>query len=133
MKVKPQPLPLLLGGGGEGTGFVEKGRHLFLCRDTFDVFLKQLQHLPSTAHLSSLETERISALLGVVEEVFSLASLDPSQLRLAEGGGGQLPPPAVLWVHAAGMFPPLLHALHAWAKDSVESSRPDKASSQQCM
>lgn len=96
---------------------------LMLIRDTFSVFLRQLQLLSSASVLSAMESQRVSALLGLVGQVFSLAAVDPSQLRLDHGG--QLPAPAVQWSHAAGMFPPLLHALTVWARDSAASSQPN--------
>ena len=90
-------------------------------RDTFTVFLKQLQHLSSATEFSSMESRRLASLLGLVEQVLPLAALDPSELRVE--GGGLLPPPAVQWHHAAGMFLPLLHALSAWTRDRVGSGQ----------
>lgn len=82
-----------------------------------------MQQLSSVTGLASLETKRISALLGLVEAVFCLAAVTPSQLKISDGGGRQeLPPPAVGWLHATGLLRPLVHTLISWTKANANQT-----------
>lgn len=105
------------GQGGQG-GFIEQ--FFDISRDTFPVFLKQLQLLPSACGLTGLECSRIAALLGVMESAMCLGAVTPDLLRV--GGGETLPAPAVGWTHAAGMLPPLIHTLITWTKRYVTTA-----------
>ncbi len=80
-------------------------------RDVFPVILKQLQALAFSCNLSFLESQRVSAVLGVAEAAIRVISTSMH---------GQ-PAPSLTWQHAVGMATPLLHSLSVWSKESYST------------
>ena len=64
---------------------------LNVCRDTYPVFLNQLQQLSSLSSgphsLGQLESRRVSALLGLIQAAISVAAVTPDQLNTDKQNG----------------------------------------------
>ena len=62
-----------------------------MCRDTYPVFLRQLQQLSSLSSgphsLGQLESRRVSAVLGLVQTAISVAAVTPDQLKTDKENG----------------------------------------------
>ena len=62
-----------------------------VCRDTYPVFLGQLQQLSSLSSgphsLGQLESRRISSLLGLIQVAISVAGVTPDQLTTDKQNG----------------------------------------------
>lgn len=95
---------------------------VLICRDTYAVFLRQLQ-LMAASSLSSLgrrEVGRVTGLLGLMEAAIHIAATSPDMLRIEgeeEGGGEEskftplLRSLILLWFPPSSQnpFPPSLH------------------------
>ena len=61
------------------------------CRDTYPVFLRQLQQMSSVSggphSLGQLESRRVSAVLGLIQAAIQVAAVTPDQLKTDKENG----------------------------------------------